>query len=226
VDGATFAPAAPIQVTLTPGPHSILADGGAPLTFRVAGDGTVYYDTNLEGILTGRGTRDLSIQGRGVTLDASGLISTWVWVDGVQLPNSSALALRLLPGRHTFQAEQGPVLVFNLTTDGMVTDPTGALNGLVSGLGTPRLTVTGQPVTVDASRLGVGQVWIDGLPFNFRVGQPVTLGLLPGRHTFSREDGVVHHFDVDGNGNFIDDAEGLELRGIASGFGTNRLTLS
>jgi hypothetical protein len=198
IDGVRFAPDAPLQ--MAPGTHSIQADGGDPLTVFVAADGTVSYDPSLEGVLTGAGTGDLTIQGRTVTLDASNLSAHWLWVDGIQLNSTSAFSVNLLPGQHTFHAEQGDSFSFTVTAGGVITDPAGVLSGFVSGLGTSTLTILGRVVRMDATALEQGVVWIDGIAVGAR--QELTFTLLPGPHYFfsHNTNGNLYYFTVADDG--------------------------
>src|SRR5262249_37664896 len=125
IDGTQQAADAPIQMVLTPGSHTIQADGGDNLSFRVAADGTVWYDAALEGALTGLGTHDLTVQGREVSIDFSGLNTRSFWVDGVRTYGTSVFSAWLLPGRHTFWADAGSAFSFDLDSRGILSDPTG-----------------------------------------------------------------------------------------------------
>jgi hypothetical protein len=94
---------------LAPGLHT-LADpnsAGAPLQFTVNPDGTVGYDSSLEGVLMGAGTSELSVVGVAVHIQVGALsqvgIST-ISVDGqsypiLQLPPT----ITLLPGPFVIQ---------------------------------------------------------------------------------------------------------------------------
>jgi Ca2+-binding RTX toxin-like protein len=76
-------------------------------------------------------------------------------------------------------------------------------------------------VTIDTRLLGQDIFWLDGDGFG---ASERTMNLLPGLHRFYTGDRIQREVLVDAAGNFVD-VQNLERDGIATGFGTRRLTL-
>src|SRR5262249_45487466 len=75
----------PYTLTVLPGGNTIAdpTGSGEHVSFTIKTDGTVDYDTALEGILTGRGTNTLTVHGVAVTIDAHALSYRALYVDNV-----------------------------------------------------------------------------------------------------------------------------------------------
>jgi hypothetical protein len=219
VDGSAFAAAAPFTTRLLPGRHSFYNYGGAAQYFAVADDGTISYDPALEGVISGQGTANLVIQGRAVSIDASFLTGTTLWVNGNPFASAAPFTTRLLPGRHAFYNSGGSAQYFAVADDGTISyDP--ALEGVMSGQGTTNLVIQGRAVTIDASALTGTNLWVDGN--SFAVATPFTTRLLPGRHAFYNSGGSAQYFAVADDGSISYDPA---LEGVMSGQGTTNLVI-
>jgi hypothetical protein len=223
VDGVQRETASPITYTLLPGRHELWAQGGGDrVRFDVGAGGVISDPTGaLAAVATWAGSA-LSVRGVQVTFDAAALSSRYLWVDGFQRSTAAAFTLALLTGRHELWVQGGgDRIAFAVGAGGAISDPTGALAGVATWNGSS-LSVRGRQVTVDATGLNSRRLWVNGVQYD--PAQPLPFALLPGRHNFRGDDGVVYYFGVDGNGNFVD-VDNLLARGIADGFGTNRLRL-
>src|SRR5262249_23538415 len=87
---------------LLPGQHFLYTPylSAYALNFSVGRDGTVSYDSTLEGILSGQGTRTLTINGASVTFDARPLGIAQFFLDNTGYDASAPITRRLLPGQH------------------------------------------------------------------------------------------------------------------------------
>src|SRR5262249_13347356 len=149
------------------------SQGGSSQAFTVAADGTIDYDPSLEGVLAGRGTASLAVQGRAIAVDASALTGgASLWIDAVAFAAGAPFTARLLPGRHALWSQGGWSQVFTVAADGTIDyDP--SLEGVLTGRGTASLVVRGRAVAVDASALtGGASLWIDSVAF--AAGAPFT----------------------------------------------------
>jgi hypothetical protein len=209
-----------LDSVLTVGQHSLQAGGGTVIYFTVLRDGTVDYDASLEGILVGKGTTSLGIQGVSTTLDARMLT-----LDRLALNNSSfvgttaaPLTLRLIPGRQFCGSAVTPV-AFNVSTRGTVDyDP--ALEGIITGQGTSTLTLRGVSFTIDARQLTLGWLGVDG--YTFDPSAVLDFRMLPGAHDFHNPRGARINLNVAPDGTLDYDPA---LDGFITGRGTRNLVL-
>ena len=153
----------------------------------------------MQGILTGTGTQNLGVVGAAVAINASGLSTPTLTVDG-RLPGTSAtpFTLHLLPGGHVVTDAGGyGGVAFTVNPSGTVAyDP--SLQGILTGTGTHNLGVIGAAVTINASALSGSTVVVDGR-LNGSTAKPFTLNLLPGSHVIqSGGHGVSFTVQTDG----------------------------
>src|SRR5262249_4497240 len=148
-------------------------DAAASVQFRVAADGTVTYDPALEGVLTGAGTRLLTVHGATVTVDTTRLSTAALTLDGAlavtRAPPSAVtasaarLAFTALPGVHTLTDPNGTGAAVSFTlAAGNTVKYEPRLEGVLTGAGTSHLTVRGATVTVDVTRLSTAALTLDG----------------------------------------------------------------
>jgi hypothetical protein len=141
MDYATFDGQSPFTARLLPGQHFVYNYGGSMHYFSVANDGTVDYAPELEGILSGRGTSNLTINGVAVQIDARALGVSYLTLDYANFDATMPIAARLLPGQHLFYTLNSPMRYFTVTANGTIDyDPT--LDGILSGRGTSTLTIS------------------------------------------------------------------------------------
>ena len=134
--------------------------GGALVYFQTDSAGTIDYDPSLEGILSGRGTTALRVNGAAVTIDASTLTSDYLSMDYMAQDKSSPINARLLPGSHSLVTHGGSVAYFTVTNSGKVDYDT-ALEGIITGSGTSTLHISGATVRVDATALTTDYLTMD-----------------------------------------------------------------
>ena len=119
-----------------------------------------------------------------------------LFLDNV-LQASTVVTAHLLPGPHTFATYGGDFQFFDIDPAGAISLRNGAL-GTVSG---NSLTITGIAVQIDATALGVGTLFVDGVGLDATA--PFPINLLPGRHTFATAASTAaHFFDIAPGGTF------------------------
>jgi len=229
--GETFPTQNVQEFVLVPGLYGLsygAGFGAGIVKFSVLSDGTVDFDPTLDGILDGRGTTTLLVNGASLTIDATALTVATLYLRGVVgyevggFPTSSPLPVTLLPGRHdmTYPAGFGAGIVeFSVSSDGTVDfDPT--LDGILDGRGTATLLVRGAEITVDATASGSPTFDLLGVGvFSSSVVQPVRL--LPGVHNYYTSL-LAFEFSVLAGG-LIDFDPALEPQ--VAGRGTSNLTV-
>jgi hypothetical protein len=101
LDSEGFAPGT-FWMTLLPGIHHLTGFGGDTISFVVNPNGTISYDSSLEGILNGQGSKTLTINGAHVAIDARALGNTTVYLDDYRIQEQTASVnfVNLLPGKH------------------------------------------------------------------------------------------------------------------------------
>jgi len=210
-----------------PGTYSIVDTDavGAPLHFTVSAAGTVSYDPSLEGILTGAGTSTLTVHGVTVTIDATHLSLQALDVDNANVPlTSQPFTFAALPGQVVLaDPGEGALVRFTIGQDGTVSyDP--SLQGILSGSGTNTLVINGVTVTIDATRLSLQTIIVDGA-IRPATSAPFTFTGLPG--TAYLEDaggeGATVFFTLNADGTVSYDPS---LQGVVTGNGTNTLVVN
>ncbi len=112
--------------------------------FTVGVDGTVDFDPAFDGILDGRGTSTLVVNGLPITIDATGLASAEFTIAGIgSFPTAAPADLQVLPTAEALYGFVSPQLSFEFAvrSDGSV-DFDSSLDAVVSGRGTSMLTVS------------------------------------------------------------------------------------
>lgn len=206
-----------LAVALAPGAHTIFyqtAGGCTPLTgpcvayaeadFTIVSDGTLDFDPSLDGILAGRGTTSLTVNGITLDVDLRALSAPTVGIGGLVGPlgggqgftTDRVYTLTLLPGLHPIYYQTqggctpltGPCVAFTdaffLATVGGAVDYDASLDGIFAGRGMTTLTVDGADITIDATGLDETSFHLGGVG-DFATGIVQNLKLLPGSHRFS-----------------------------------------
>lgn len=221
LDGDSHDPRDLIRTRLRAGRHTLKMYGGAEVGFTVRANGVLDYEPRLEGILSGRGSRALTVWGAAVQVDATALAARFVSLDYVNFDPTQRVNLRLLPGPHVLQICDGAAIDFTITAGGAV-DYAEALEDVVSGRGAGTLTVNGLAVEIDATADGSACVYLDHEVRG--ATSPFLATLLPGRHSvYSARKGTYHFFRVAADGRVGYDSA---LEGTLLGRGTRRLALA
>jgi hypothetical protein len=154
------ATATPFTATLLPGVQSLLYGNGVGpsdiVAFSVDNSGAVSYDSSLNGVLSGRGSSTLVVNGVTIHIDARGLTTPNLLLNyTVNFATACPFSATLLPGvQSLLPVNCGPV-AFSVNNSDAV-DYDASLNGVLSGRGTSTLVV-GTPITTTttvASSLG------------------------------------------------------------------------
>lgn len=218
---------------LLPGDYTILAPAShAPtaVNFSLAADGTIDYDSSVDSYVGGRGTNTLLLNGLPLTIDATQLTPPRFninWNEGGQGSTAVPAQLRLMPGDYSYLAPASEVrLDFSLGTDGTLDYPTSA-DAYVSGRGTPSMTISGFPITIDGTPLDA---------VNYNIGfdsggrgnndAPTLLRFLPGSYDY-----FAPRSAAAGKFRFVVENDGLvtldpSLSGYVAGSGTTALTVN
>jgi hypothetical protein len=218
------------QLSLAPGNYSLSYNAGASqpnVSFTVTPSGLVDYSTQLDGILTGRGSTSLTVTGRSIRVDASALTVPTFDVNYVLTnePIATVPVLTLLPGDHAVLYNAGvsqPSVTFTVTTAGTV-DYASGLDGVLAGRGTATLKVAGRSISVDASALSVPTFDVNYVLAGEATTVVPTLTLLPGDHAVLYNAGASQPsvtFTVT-TGGAVEYAS--ELDGVLAGRGTAAL---
>ncbi|MFE2581530.1 hypothetical protein, partial [Streptomyces sp. NPDC059378] len=152
IDGSATPP--PTVTLPAPGTYH-LKQASAPVcdvAFSVSADGTLDFDTALDSIAEGRGTRRLTLHGLPVHLDATALDHDLsLQIGGPALTADRPHDLVLLPCREYLLGGGRGTLAFTLPVSGSVgLDP--QTSGFASASGTA-LTVRGHTIRIDATAL-------------------------------------------------------------------------
>ncbi len=235
-------------LVLTPGAYAvytggeyILGPGGSLVTVIVNNDGTLDYDHSLDLAYSGRGTTALTVNGFGVSIDASSLTEQQMQVVGItpsydnKAPPSPKLFLS--PGAYAVYTAGayilgpgGSLVTVVVENDGTLDyDP--SLNQVYSGRGTTALTVNGFSVTIDGRPLAEQQIYLNGVtPSYDSKTPPQPLFVAPGSYAVysgggwvTGADGSPLSFLVGDDGTFAYD--GAIGNGI-TGATTNALVLN
>jgi hypothetical protein len=171
------------HVRLVPGRHVFATVASATVVFTVSGAGTVGFDAALDGFVSGRGSSTLVVQGVSVDVDATALSSSLFYVAGVTsaFASGSVQRLRLVPGRHVFATLAGAAVVFTVSGAGTV-DFAPALDGFVSGRGSPTLIVRGYSIDIDATGTSYPSFLLTSVPGWLDARTVQHLRLVPGTY--------------------------------------------
>ncbi|HXJ34158.1 MAG TPA: hypothetical protein VMS22_08965, partial [Candidatus Eisenbacteria bacterium] len=160
VDGSgAITNGSPTVLDLTVGPHTF-DPGPLGFAFDVTVLGTVDFDSSLDAYVSGRGTSTLTVTGFAIAVDATAMTAPSFNIErGNVAPLTSTATVatvHLLPGAYgEFNCGAGSESTsfpFTVTTAGLL-DLNPSLDAYVSGRGTSTLTVTGFPITVDATAM-------------------------------------------------------------------------
>lgn len=218
LDSKTFDHKTAFNIDLTTGTHTVNI-GGYGFTFTVTADGRIEYAAALDGLLSGRGTSSLRINGAEVVIDTTAITSNYLILDYIHMheEKTKPLTVRLMPGYHHVQLPV--VMVFSVTESGKF-EYDASQEGILLGKGTNQLQVRGAAVTIDARALWSPYMALDYLPVDSR--QLINARLLPGLHHIQTYGGDVLLFSVAANGQVSYDAS---LEGVFTGSGTTTLGL-
>jgi fibronectin-binding autotransporter adhesin len=228
---------ASVSVMLLPGTHTLAdpnAVAGGSVTFTVTPAGTVDYDPSLDGILSGRGTSTLIVNGRTIGIATNELSIPALTLDQtLTVPRTLSVVYSFtdLPGTYSLVDSAGSGSIrFLLNGDGTVGyDP--LLQGVLLGAGRNELIVRGVAVTVDATALFspnfnpplVTSIIVDGQAPSTRATQ--TVFLLPGafsiQYTTSAGLNVIVNFTVSAQDvvAFVSDNQNLPGEPLGEAFG-------
>jgi hypothetical protein len=220
---------------LAPGAHTLFSPAGGlggQAAFSVGPDGTVDYsdDGGLAGLLSGRGSTTLVVNGRAVTIDATALRHSLPTLDLDEqafFSSDAPLAATVLPGPQLVYSPAGGLggqAAFSVGPDGTVDyDRLLDLSGTLSGRGTTSLIINGDAIQIDARALSPSTpsftlAGIGTYPTDTVLG----LTLLPGWERFSTPAGTIDfHVDEFSRIEYDPFLDG----GVVSGEGTNTLVL-
>src|SRR5262249_4301157 len=164
------------------------------VTFTVTPAGTVDYDPSLDGILSGRGTSTLVVNGRTIGIATNELSIPALTLDQtLTVPRTLSVVYSFtdLPGTYALvdSAGSGASIPFMLNGDGTVGyDP--SLQGVLLGAGRNELIVHGVAVKIDATALviqvppplRISTFTVVGQP-PYSASQVQTISILPGAFT-------------------------------------------
>jgi hypothetical protein len=172
-----------ISLTALPGGQAIISGGPDTsdlVLFSVTNAGTVDFDASLNGILAGRGTSTLLVQGAHIHVDARALSASSVYVEPFGFfPTQTVISLTALPGGQAV-ISGGPattdLVLFSVTNAGTV-DFDASLDGILAGRGTATLLVQGAHIEIDATALSpsTSSFFLDGIgSLSTSTLQPIT----------------------------------------------------
>ena len=171
--GATALPSSVVKtMTLLPAVHQFFYNAGVSqpgVLFTLTNAGTVDYDAALDGVLDGRGTSTLRVNGRTIQLDATRLSVSYVEINSIfggatALPSSVVKTMTLLPAVHQFFYNAGvsqPSVIFTVTSTGTI-DYVPSLDAVLAGRGTTSLRVNGRTIQVNASGVATFELFGGG----------------------------------------------------------------
>jgi hypothetical protein len=220
IDYVAYDPAKPFTAQLQAGTHVLIMIGGAMVYFTTDDAGKIDYDTALEGILSGRGTKSLQVNGAAVTIDGTSLTSDYLSLDTMGQDKTKPFSARLLPGTHSLATHGGAIVHFTVGNSGKF-DYDASLEGILTGRGTDSLRVHGAAVTIDATALSS-----DILSLNYKAQDktdPFGARLIPGQHVLATHGGAIINFTVTDRGTIDYDPI---LDDVLSGRGTSALSVS
>jgi hypothetical protein len=227
-----FTNATSLTATVLPGNQfveSYYGYGGVAY-FSVGNDGTVDYsnDPSLAGLLSGRGSTTLGVNGRTVTIDARALSMPSLILDSqIDFTNATSLTATVLPGNQFVESYYGygGVAYFSVGNDGMV-DYDHTLDGVLSGRGSTTLGVNGRTVTIDARALSMPSLVLDS-QVDFTNATSLSATVLPGSQFVGNYYGWggTAYFSV-GNDGTVNYDRLLDLSGTLSGRGSSTLVVA
>jgi hypothetical protein len=209
-------------VRLRPGAYHVESPVGYRARFRVDDTGQVDYDSSLDGILSGRASSLLTLNGLVVSIDSSDLDYADIMVSGTEWRTpEAAQTFRLLPGKHHVASPVGNLVDFTISDTGRI-DYEASQDNLLSGRGSSELTIHGLAITIDATATNHSRFLIFGVGWR-DARQAQIIRLLPGRSHVQIDDRGGLDFTLTNLG-LIDYSPWLN--GILSGQDTSRLTIT
>jgi hypothetical protein len=191
VGGTAFSNAVTV-LDVQPGLHTFCAPASADcFQFSVLNDGTLSFAPELAAYVSGQGSSTLVVTGFDVNFNATALSSStfninYNEVGGTHFVNAPS-TFTLLPGLYTFCAPaSADCFQFSVLNDGMLAFDA-ALDPIVGGRGTNALSVSGFPITIDATargaiRFNISFNGVGGTDFPATVAAGFTV--LPGSYSF------------------------------------------
>ncbi len=181
----------PVHFALKPGPHRLgLPNGHSPepgLDFTVQSDGTLQFDSSLDHLVGGRGTKAMALHGTQIDIDVSELsYSKYNLVGaGALAGTTDSVPLALMPGGHRVMLSTSrglePGLEFTVQSDGTLQfDP--SLDSLVGGRGTKAMVLHGTRIDIDISKLSYSKFNLAGAGALAGTTEPMPFVLMPGAH--------------------------------------------
>jgi hypothetical protein len=217
---------------LAPGVHSLTEPAGSAVSFSVASDGTVNFDPSLDGILSGRGTATLGVNGRAVTLNVGTLsfpLYLYEFV-GLRIADASVSTVRVLPGPQLLLSPGGfgGEQYFTVANDGTVSyDP--SLEGAFTGAGTSTLGVNGRAITLNVGALSEPFLYLDEIS-PLASASVFTAHVLPGAQLLEGPGvaggDVVFTVANDGTVSYDPSLEGVLTGASTDALGINGLTVT
>ena len=179
----TFDNTAPATVAIVPGIYDVCVPASNNcFEVRVGLEGTLDFDHALDGYVSGRGLRTLTIVGKPITIDATAVDADRFNVDygsaggGANVPTT----LSLVPGIYFMCVPaSNNCFLFSVSPAGPL-DFAPALDTFVSGRGSQTLRVHGFPITIDATGENATTFNVDFGSVGGGANKPTTFSLVPG----------------------------------------------
>ena len=221
----------------------VLTSAGDNVSFSVTAEGTVDFDSPLDGFLDGRDTPSLVVRGFDISLDATALSLQNLAIVGsgnygFPFTSDHATSFTLLPRDTYLLNSAGDNIYFTVDPDGNI-DFGSELDGFLDGRGTQNLAIQGFDISFDATALSLQNLAIIGsgnYGFPFTSDHATSFTLLP-RDTYllnSAGDNIYFTVTLDGNIGFGSELDGfldgrdtpsLVVRGFAISFDATSLSL-
>ncbi|MEV4319480.1 RNA polymerase sigma factor [Actinocrispum sp. NPDC049592] len=222
IGGINFkAPGTSRVFQLLPGAHQFLSYTNIQLPFVVSPEGTVGYRADLQGTLTGSGTRTLAVHGVAVTLNTAGIdyLNTTIGGIGWQARQPSR-TYKILAGPHEIVTYNNLRFQFTVGKQGEVGYKP-ELGSILSGSGTSTLTVRGFTITLDTNDIDYGNTTVGAVDWK-APRKLQEFKLLPGAHEIVTNNSIKLPFTVSPDGHV---EYKPELRGTFTGGGTTALAI-
>jgi hypothetical protein len=182
-----------LQVRLGPGSHYLQFPGGATgawaatFPFQVTSTGSVLYDRQYDGVLTGFGTSTLRAISRTVTVDVTGTSYSWFAISfcGANAHGAKMQQFRLVPGNYNLNLQTDPssnaLIPFRVTSAGTVSYD----GSLLTGYGTSTLGIAAKAaktITIDATSSHSSKFELNAATGWQAASTPQQFRLLPGTY--------------------------------------------
>jgi hypothetical protein len=175
---------APVTVTLVPGSYNVcVPSSNNCFDFSVALDGALDFAHTLDGYVSGRGLRALTIVGFPITFDATAVTADRFNVDFGSVGTaavSAPMTYSLVPGVYSMCVPaSNNCFAFSVSLGGLL-GFSASLDGFVSGRNTGTLTVRGFPITIDATGESATTFNVDFGSVGTGPNQATTFSMVPG----------------------------------------------